>query len=478
MLTRLVLAELRNRPGRVLLLLVGYAFGVAVMVVLLSVGEAMLTQARDQSLVGGGDVLLVPTGISPEMIRAGGTTSMFLRISQARFVQRQVLESPRGREDFGIVAASPIVDGRAVEISAGGRTARSIASAEIPSRAVAAGASPRLVAGGWTDSGADSSWVAPDVTALLHEIDAFHLPYGSAVGDSTWAEWHYFNIVLDDERWLYLTYLIGGRVGIPGQWGGRLMLTVRDPAVGHRNLVRDIPEDGIRFDTLRADLTLDGDATVRVLDGAYELRAVVGGAELDLTVRPLANRFFPPAALGGPETVSGYAVPALAARASGTVCLPVASGGRRCEEVDDVRAYHDHNWGVWQDVAWDWGAASDEEVSLLYGAVRGPGVPEQGLFAYLVDGRGVRGLFRPSAVERSGSRLVVMAGDTVDVPTSLRFADPRRGLEVMIELTDHQVTDMERSVDRYFVQAAGVATVREAGEAPRRLRGFFEVYLQ
>lgn len=476
MISRLVLAELRHRPGRVLLLLVGYAFGVAVMVVLLSVGEAMLTQARDGSLVGGGDVLLVPTGISPEMIRAGGTTSMFLRISQARFVQRQVLESPRGREEYGIEAASPIVDGRIVEISAGGRTARAIASAEIPSRAAAAGAAPDLIAGDWSDSDADRAWASPDLTTLLHEIDAFHLPYGSAVGDSSWAEWHYFNIVLDEERWLYLTYLVGGRVGTPGEWGGRLMLTVRDPA-GHRNLVRDIAEDGIRFDTLSADVTLDAGATVRIVDGTYRLRAEVAGAEVDLTVRPMPDRFFPPAGLGGPETVSGYVVPALAAVASGTVCLPGAAGGRRCEELVDARAYHDHNWGVWQDVAWDWGAASDDEVSLLYGAVRGPGVPEQGLFAYLVDSRGVRGLFRPSGVERMGGREIGVAGGIVRVPTTLRFTDPRRGLEVTIELSDHQVTDMDRRVDRYFVQAAGVATVREAGEEPGRLRGFFEVYV-
>ncbi len=476
MIWQLVFSELRHRPGRVIFLLTGYAFGVAVMVVLLSVGEAMLSQARDRSLVGGGDVLLVPTGISPEMIRSGGATTLFLRVSQARFVQRQVLESPRGREDFGIVAASPILDGRLVEISRDDVTARAIASGEIPSRAAAAGSTPYLIAGSWSDSDADRAWASPTADELLHEIDAFHRPYGSAVGDSTWAEWHYFNVVLDDGRWLYLTYMVGGRVGTPGDWGGRLMLTVRDGSLGHRNLIRDVPAESIVFDTLSADVTLDGEAFVRVEDGAYRLRAAVEGAELDLAIRPLPNRFFPPAALGGPETVSGYVVPALAASAEGRVCLPSAIGVR-CEEVSGARAYHDHNWGVWQDVAWDWGSASDDEVSLLYGAVRGPGVPEQGIFAYLVDHRGVRGLYRPPSVERSGSRSLVTAAGPIDVPTTLRFSDPRRGLEVVIALEDYQVTDMERELDRFFIQASGVATVQELGEPPRQLPGFFEIYL-
>ena len=476
MIMQLVFAELRHRPGRVLFLLTGYAFGVAVMVVLLSVGEAMLSQARDQSLVGGGDVLLVPTGISPEMIRSGGTTTLFLQISQARFVQRQVLESPRGREDLGIVAASPIVDGRLIEISRGDMTARAIASAEIPSRAALAGSSPELLAGSWSDSDADRAWASPSPDELLHEIDAFHRPYGSAVGDSTWAEWHYFNVVLDESRWLYLTYLIGGRVGTPGEWGGRLMLTIRDGAAGHRNLIRDISAESIVFDTLSADVTLDAEASVRVVDGAYQIQAAVDGAELDLEIRPLPNRFFPSASLGGPETISGYVVPALAARAEGRVCLP-ATTGTRCEDISDAHAYHDHNWGVWQDVAWDWGAASDDEVSLLYGAVRGPGVPEQGIFAYLVDHRGVRGLYRPPTVERSGSRIIASAAGPIEVPTTLRFSDARRGLEVTIDLEDYQITDMERAADRYFIQAPGVATIQEIGEAPRQLRGFFEIYL-
>jgi hypothetical protein len=130
----------------------------------------------------------------------------------------------------------------------------------------------------------------------------------------------------------------------------------------------------------------------------------------------------------------------VAARAEGRVCLPSGpGGGQRCEEVEGLRAYHDHNSGVWREVAWDWGAASDDEVSLLYGSVRGPGLPEQGLFAYAVDEKGVRGIYSPSAVERIGSRAIQVGPRSVDVPTALRFTDTRRGLEVVCSgITEHQ----------------------------------------
>src|SRR6185437_9929852 len=48
------------------LLLLGYSLGVAVMIVLLSIGEALLAQARDEKLVGGGSITVLPEGIDVE----------------------------------------------------------------------------------------------------------------------------------------------------------------------------------------------------------------------------------------------------------------------------------------------------------------------------------------------------------------------------------------------------------------------------
>ncbi|HUS62432.1 MAG TPA: ATP-binding cassette domain-containing protein, partial [Acidimicrobiales bacterium] len=56
MLLTLAFRHLWVRKLRSLFLLFGFAIGVGVMVVLLSVGEAMLDQSRDVSLVGGGEM--------------------------------------------------------------------------------------------------------------------------------------------------------------------------------------------------------------------------------------------------------------------------------------------------------------------------------------------------------------------------------------------------------------------------------------
>ncbi len=468
MILRLALAELRNRPGRALFLLGGYALGVAVMVVLLAVGEALLEQARDRALVGGGDLVVVPAGISPEMLKAGGVSSLFLGIDHARFLHRNLLESPRAREDFGVVAASPLLDGRPVEVTARGRRLLAVATGEIPSRARAAGAAPALRAGRWEDGDADRRWAAPAAGELLREIDRFHLP---PVRDSTWAEWHYFNVVLDDDRWVYVTLMVAGEVGVPGRWGGRILLTVRGADGGHRSLTRDLPGTEVRFDTTSPELRFGARAFVRLVDSVYHVAADAEGMRVELRLTPSPRRYFPPTDLGGAELVSGYVAPALHATADGTVCLP------RCERVEGRQAYHDHNWGVWRDVSWEWGSASDGGLSLLYGAVRGAETGPAGLFAYLVDARGVRAVFRPGEPQWLQLRERRVGSAIVRVPQRFVFEDRRQRIRVTVEVAAAHVTALERARRRHFVQMRGVAIVEEAGREVGRLPGFFETYV-
>lgn len=468
MILRLALAELRNRPARALFLLAGYALGVAVMVVLLAVGEAMLEQARDRELVGGGDVVVVPAGISAEMLKAGGVSSLFLGIDHARFLQRNLLESPRARREHGIRFASPILDGKPVELFAGARRMNVIATGEIPSRSLAAGASPDLLSGRWMDSDADRRWTAPAQADLLREIDRFHMP---SVRDSSWAEWHYFNVVLDEGRWVYATLMVAGEVGVPGRWGGRILLTVRQPDGTHRSLTRDLPGEQVRFDTASPDLRFGERAYVRLEGNAYRIAADAGGLRVDLRVQPSPRRYFPPTDIGGSELVSGYVAPALHARADGTVCLPA------CEPVRGAQAYHDHNWGVWRDVSWEWGSASDERLSLLYGVVRGGEAAAEGLFAYLVDEDGVRGVYRPGAIQFLEMQTASVDGRTIRVPRRFAFEDPRQGLRVTVDVAAVHVTDMNRPTRRWFVQMRGVATIQERGRTIGTLRGFFETYV-
>ena len=73
--------------------------------------------------------------------------------------------------------------------------------------------------------------------------------------------------------------------------------------------------------------------------------------------------YFPGANLTS-GVLSGYVVPALRADASGSICVAA-----QCTRYDGVQSYHDHNWGVWRGVTWQWGAARAGSYTFVYGRV-------------------------------------------------------------------------------------------------------------
>src|SRR6476620_11637803 len=81
----LAVRNLTHKPGRSALLFLGYGLGVSVMIVLLSIGEALITQARDEKLVGGGSVTVLPEGLDVEVMKTGGLGGLFFSIPNARF---------------------------------------------------------------------------------------------------------------------------------------------------------------------------------------------------------------------------------------------------------------------------------------------------------------------------------------------------------------------------------------------------------
>ncbi len=111
------------RPGGPLVLLLGYALGVGVMIVLLSVGEAMLDQSRDVSLVGGGEVTVLPEGIDIEAMRTGGVSGMFF-CDRPGPVPHPAADR-RARAGDGMVrAVSPVIERKLLYLGSAGGSSR------------------------------------------------------------------------------------------------------------------------------------------------------------------------------------------------------------------------------------------------------------------------------------------------------------------------------------------------------------------
>ncbi|HUQ20890.1 MAG TPA: hypothetical protein VM099_14830 [Gemmatimonadaceae bacterium] len=490
MISLLAFRNLIYRPWRSFLLFFGYGAGVAVMIVLLSVGEALLSQAKDERLVGGGSITVLPQGIDVEVMKTGGVGGLFFSIDHSRFIYRQLLGSPRLKPIVSGIA--PQIDGRILYMYVRpGQEYTVKAAGEIPSANVKVGAPALVKAGKWVDDDGDRKWIHPSPAELRREIDHFHRPPDSLKNADSWAEWHYFNVLsADRKRWAFISFIVGGDVRTD-KWGGNMTITLRDEGGRSRRFYANVPKENVRFSTTDANVKIGPSSVTVNPDGTYSVRARAfeegSGApvNISLEVSPAAGAYFPGASLSSGEFASGYTVPGLRASATGEIC--VAS---QCERFDNAQSYHDHNWGVWRGVTWDWGASRAGSYTILYGRVIGPDRlgSNTPLLVYLVDSLGFRAVFRPAKVSYEDGRQITVDGRTIRVPSRATFADVRDAdtLRVTLNIEDAIGTDTRKSPSAlstvalpYFIQMKGTATVSgrvDGAPLSGSGTGFFETY--
>ena len=500
MIGQLAFRNITYRPWRSVLLFFGFGVGVAVMIVLLSIGEALLSQARNEKLVGGGTITVLPEGLDVEVMKTGGIGGLFFSIDHASFLYRQVLASPRYVNE--IAAVAPQIEGRLLYVRApDGQEYAVHATGEIPNATRAVGAEAEIVEGKWENDDGDKRWVSPTPLVLRNEIDHFHLPSDSIANRDTWAEWHYFNVLSQGgKRWAFISFIVGGDV-TGTKWGGKLGITLREQSGATRRFGTVLDRSQVRFSTTDANLVF-GDSRVTVLpDGDYEVRASAraengtsGRISINLRVHPAPYAYFPGVSMGSGGFVSGYTVPALRASASGTLCVDAA-----CEQLTDAQSYHDHNWGVWRGVTWEWGASRAGQYTFLYGRVY-PGDTTASIppvLVYLVDSLGFRAVFRPKIISYEDGRAIRIGSVVLKVPSRATFEDARGDdtLRVDIDVEDAIATDTRPSKNSrdnergdplgsektkpYFIQMKGTARIsgRLDGQPLSGTgAGFFETY--
>lgn len=484
MITRLVLRSAAQRPVRTALLLAGYGLGVGVTVALLSIATALLEQARDRDLVGGGDLTVLPAGLDLETFKTGGASSMYFTIEQAPFLYREAIRSGRYRSE--VRSAAPWIDDALLYVRLDGEYVPVAASGEIPSLSASLGVAPALSRGRWEDLGADRDWQAADDSTLYARLDRFHRPPPGARGDSTWAEWHYFNILLPEDRgWLYLTYMVAGDVE-GEEWGGRMSATWVETEAGasrERTFQADVEAARVEFSLERPDLRIGPSEVGLASGGRYDLLALVPAADgsdtlrAKLSIRAGERRYVPPLEVGG-DLVSGYTVPILDGRADGEICTR-----RGCEVLREAPAYHDHNWGTWRDVTWDWGTLRAGPYALVYGGVLQNGAPAGSRFLFLTDSLGFRQILDIEEIsyewgsypagERSGPR-----------PSALRLL-ARSGLDSLVlavrvaQVRETSFPGGEEEEPRTFFQLHGAGRLSGSlGRMPIEAdgEGFFETW--
>ena len=349
MILRVAFRSLATRPIRTAVLACGFGFGIAVMASLLGVGAVILEQAHSPALAGGGDLVIL---------------GRFGAVESARFVTTSVLGAP----DLArrIVAVSPsksatlylMTAGAPIEVDAIG---------VVPSLERALGIREIADQPEWVDAPADRGWSSPAPGDVLRAMDRFHPIPATPEFSASWAEWLYFNgHTADGTLRFYITFLAGPPSVTPGRRVAGVRLQIeRDGKTTTYAAGGEIDETKL-LETA-PDLDIAGNR-VR-LDGLrYRIELALPGAAGELTLDAAPGRSLPPATIrGAGGWLSGYVAPVL----SGTVRGTLTVGGDRIA-FENAAGYHDHNWGFWEGVRWQWGQVAHDDVSIIYGRVFPP----------------------------------------------------------------------------------------------------------
>jgi hypothetical protein len=283
---------------------------------------------------------------------------------------RHILGSPP--LDGAVRAASPTAAARLYLVD-GADVLPLDARGGIPSLERALGDPETASVTAWTDVGADAAWTAADPSSILRSLDRFHsIPEAGAWRES-WAEWLYFNARGEQSRF-YLTFIVGpatrddaarrhAAVRLQLEHGGRTRAFSIGGEIDEASLLAEGPDVTIAGNRVRLDgmhyrisLALPAEGGGPAVAGEVVLEGVPGSATPPIEIR----------GVGG--WVSGYVVPVLSGSVTGS--LRVGSG----EPVvfDGAVGYHDHNWGFWERVTWQWGQTASDDLSLVWGRVQPP----------------------------------------------------------------------------------------------------------
>ncbi|HZT78561.1 MAG TPA: hypothetical protein VFA27_18065 [Vicinamibacterales bacterium] len=427
MLIRLALRSLTTRPLRSAILAAGFGLGIGVMVELLGVGQVILEQATAPALNGGGDVVV--TGAAGPI--ESGRFVLGTLLSSARYGSRVRVASPSRRGTLYLVGR-----GAPMPVSVRGG---------IPSREQAIG-DPEVQTRAWRDTPADTAWLNPRADDILRSLDRFHpipSPPSARARPEGWAEWLYFNgRARDGSLRFYLSFIAGDVdegtrpvfVRLQLDRGGRITSYTAQGRVDDRALTEHAP-----------DLDVAGNR-VRLVGSQYRISLELSdGASGELTLDAAPGRSLPPVEIRGAHGwLSGYVVPVLTGTFDGVLTI----GGERIA-IERVAGYHDHNWGYWKDVRWQWGQVASGDLSIVYGRVFPP--------ADVADARripGFLGLLGPDGPIAFSTHVTIDEHGDGNVPTGLDVRAEGDQLSLAMSFT---VAESERTAS--FLQLGGTYAV-------------------
>lgn len=201
----------------------------------------------------------------------------------------------------------------------------------------------------------------------LLEMDVFHAPESDDPTASLYKEWHYFNIIDEEQELSFITtFMLNGNVNDPTMSAAVNLVSYNTPA-GNDTKMDAYSINKARWSNTSPNVTI-GKSKVTLKNDGYHVHTISrdGTTEFNAVYKPEVEPSsiwtvpFPEI----PYRVMNWFVAASKVNVNGTLTVNKGADDEKTYVLENVRGYHDHNWGRWlwsDDIGWDWAQASSRK---------------------------------------------------------------------------------------------------------------------
>ena len=201
----------------------------------------------------------------------------------------------------------------------------------------------------------------------LSEIDAFHPPSMDDPMIPLYNEWHYFNVIDEEQGLSFVTTLkLNGDIyngpfsPNPFISSANILIDYHTPN-GTNSIIEGITE--VEYSTETPDLKMNNN-TVKLTKNGYDVHVESSDGQTvfnalfkpDTELVPLFNVVY------DSDRVINWLPASSKMKVTGTLTINKGTSLEKTYALKNVRGYHDHNWGYWawsDDIGWNWGQASE-----------------------------------------------------------------------------------------------------------------------
>jgi hypothetical protein len=203
----------------------------------------------------------------------------------------------------------------------------------------------------------------------LAQIDSFHPPTNGDSRNPMYNEWHYFNVIDEEQNLSFMTTLkLSGNISDPNPYNSSATVVLSYSTLDGQNMTKNMTIDlypitstEVEYSNETPNLRINS-STITLTEEGYHVHVESADSQtvFDAMFKPFTEPsplFVAPYVQEEENRVINWLVASPKMKVDGTLTIKRGTTDNKTYTLENTRGYHDHNWGYWlwqDDIGWDW----------------------------------------------------------------------------------------------------------------------------